>query len=125
MPTRSSGALVEQGFVEKLGSIDDVKATLNGEMPVTSKMALITTLKDDKLKHRLTLDSRVSGANDHATKHERVLPPKLWDVIADTVLLHSMLKEGNSVDVFICDFRDVFFMIPLLPPRTIIFLHCL
>ena len=43
------GALVEQGFVEKLDSVDGVKATLSGVMPVTSKMALITTLKDGRL----------------------------------------------------------------------------
>ena len=63
----------------------------------------------------------MSGGNDHAAKHERVLLPKLWDIIADTVFLHFMLKAGESVDFAICDVRDVFFMLPLLPQERAYF----
>ena len=66
------------------------------------------------LKHRLILDCRVSGTNDMTTKRERIVLPKLWDVVGDAVHLYSCCEPGESVSFFVCDFRDAFYMLPVL-----------
>ena len=73
-----------QEILTRLGLEETVKA-LGGASPTLSKLALITTMKDGVLKHRLILDCRVSGVNDHSHKIERVLLPSAWDIIHDTL----------------------------------------
>ena len=65
--------LVRKEFVVKTPSLDKALARLKGKTPILSKLALITTTKDGVLKHRLILDCRVSGVNDHARETERII----------------------------------------------------
>ena len=49
------------------------------------------------LKLRLVLDCRVSGANDKAVKRERIIQPRLWDVVTDATHLYSCCQGGEEV----------------------------
>ena len=89
-------------------------AYLDGSTPVSSKLALVKNTKDGVTKCRLILDCRVSGSNDAATKVERVLLPKCWDVLRDIMALRKGCKRGEKIALFVLDFRDAFYMLPLL-----------
>ena len=60
--------LVSSGYVQEFADESGARTAAGGKPLVTSKLALITTMKDGVVKHRMILDCRVSGANDQATK---------------------------------------------------------
>ena len=107
--------LVDAGYVDNFMDPDAAQKALGVESIVTSKLALITTMKNGVPKHRLILDCRVSGANAATTKHERVLLPQVWDVIRDSLTLQSGLTQGQEVYYFVCDFKDAFYKLPIHP----------
>ena len=78
--------LVTAGYVTQVSSLSEAKKIIGAD-PVVSKLALITTEKDGVLKHRLILDCCVSGTNSATTKYERIILPKAWDVIRDSLVL--------------------------------------
>ena len=112
--TTALEGLVESGFVRCFRSEADAIAYLRGATPVSSKLALVKNTKDGVTKCRLILDRRVSGSNDAATKVERVLLPKCWDVLRDIMALGQTCNHGEKVKLFVLDFRDAFYMLPLL-----------
>ena len=79
--------LVDGGFVMEFGSEADAIRYLDGQSPVTSKLALVKQTKDGVTKCRLILDCRVSGSNDAAQRSERILLPKCWDIVRDAMAL--------------------------------------
>ena len=89
--------LATKHFVRKTKDIHAARDFLNGHTPVCSKMALVTSEKDGVLKRRLVLDCRVSGANDKAVKRERIILPRLWDVVTDATHLYSCCRDGEEV----------------------------
>ena len=91
------GELVDKGFVDCYGSLEEVISALGGDKPTLSKLALITTLKEGVLNHRLILDCRVSGVNDHSRKTERVLLPSAWDIIHDTLAMRAKMKDAEAL----------------------------
>ena len=80
-----------------------------------SKLALISTWKDGAWKHRLILDCRVSGANSATSKYERIILPKVWDVVRDTLMMKARAEHGKDVSCLVCDYEDAFFKVPLSP----------
>ena len=107
--------LVDRGYVKEFSSRTAAKKCLNGCDPILSKLALISVLKDGNWKHRLVLDCRVSGANSATSKYERIILPRIWDVIRDTLNLKAAKKDTENIYYFVCDFQDAFYKIPLLP----------
>ena len=107
--------LVDAGFVKKVHSLSQANKDLFGATPVTSKLALSTTEKDGALKHRLILDCRVSGANDAASRYERIFLPKAWDIVSSIVDLKRRARRGEVIELFVLDVADAFYMDPLLP----------
>ena len=71
-------------------------------------------MKDGVKKYRLILDCRVSGSNDAARRVERVLLPKCWDIIRDIMALKKVCGDSEEVLLFVLDFKDAFYMLPLL-----------
>ena len=63
---------------------EEVVAYLIGE-PVLSKIAFITKETDNGLKYRLILDCSISGTNSHTRQWERIVLPKVTDVVNDTL----------------------------------------
>ena len=107
--------LVDGGFVKEFSSKRAAIQYLEGHKPVSSKLALVRNEKDGVVKCRLILDCRMSGSNDAARKRERVLLPKCWDIVRDVMALRKGCKRGESIFLFVLDFRDAFYMLPLLP----------
>ena len=106
--------LVASGFVKEFSSYRDVKRFLRGRDPVSSKLAVVKNESDGIIKYRLILYCRVSGSNDAAERRERVLLPKAWDIIRDIMALRKNCKSHEEVFLFLLDFKDAFYMLPLL-----------
>ena len=65
------------------------------------------------MKNRLILDCRISGSNDKTTKSERIILPRIWDLIKDALALANQLTSGEELSLLVCDFTDAFYMVPL------------
>ena len=108
--------MVNQKYVKQCSNLVEAIRYLKGERPLVSKGALISKLKDGVLKHRLTLDSRTSGANDATHKWERILLPRAWDVVQDaTNLKRAAVEQGEDPSIWhcLCDVSDAFLQDPL------------
>ena len=70
--------LVAKGFVMRYNTVEEAIEALGGTSPTLSKIALTATMPYGVLRHRLILDCRVSGVNDHSHKIERALLPSAW-----------------------------------------------
>ena len=75
---------------------------------------MVKNESDGIIKYRLILDCRVSGSNDAAERRERILLPKAWDIIRDIMALRKNCKSHEEVFLFVLDFKDAFYMLPLL-----------
>ena len=104
--------LVDSGYVIKCDGIEEAKSLLNNVTPVISKGALISKEKDGVMKHRLILDCRVSGTNSATRKWERIVLPKIWDIIRDVMHLWRDYPDG-SLSFLVCDITDAFYKVPL------------
>jgi hypothetical protein len=105
--------LIETGFVKTFALFDDVVKFVEGQ-PVISKLALITKIHATIAKRRLLLDCKVSGANSHTTQWERIILPLVSDVIQDSLDLASRCEGAEDISYFVLDFKDAFWMLPLL-----------
>ncbi len=73
---------------------------------VYNKIGVIAKIKHQLLKIRLIHDLRRSGVNSKVVMHERVILPRLMDVVRDLLALQQ--EHGLGWDVFIADFKDAF-----------------
>ena len=75
--------MVEQDWADSYSQWDDVTRAL-GEGVVLNKLALLSKTKSDgSVKHRLVWDLRRSGVNFAVKQGERIVSPRLSDVVAD------------------------------------------
>jgi len=103
--------LVAKKWLKQLDSLKEVEDFL-GEKPVLSKFGQIIKVKLDKIKRRLILDSKSSGVSEHASKLERVILPRLLDVVFDIL---SLMDDIAEVELLVLDFADAFWLLPLSP----------
>jgi len=102
---------VAKGWLKKFGSLQSL-IDFFGENPVLSKFALIIKMRAGKLKTRLILNSKESGVSEQASKRERVILPRLLDVVFDIL---ALLSGGKSVELLVLDFADAFWLLPMAP----------
>lgn len=103
------------GFIKEFDSLENCTHFLNGESPVLSKLGMITKIKNEKTKRRLILDCRRSGISDGSCLRERIVLPRLTDVVNDVIDLFGILDKStdDEIEIFIIDFTDAFWHIPL------------
>ena len=73
-----------------------------------SKMACLVSEKDGRIKIRLIHDLRRSLVNSQVSEEERLVLPRLSDLIRDVLDLLDLLQADEEVHIFGGDFRDVF-----------------
>ena len=78
-----------------------------GEL-VLSKMGCLVSEKDGRVKIRLIHDLRRSLVNSQVIVEERLVLPRLSDLIRDVLDLLDLLEKGESVELFGGDFKDAF-----------------
>lgn len=82
---------------------------------VPSAIGLITKTKiDGTLKHRLVHDLRRSRINEHIKLRERLVLPRLKDVIEDVMKLMEASSKGDRTEFMSLDFADAFKQLPVL-----------
>ncbi|CAK0822776.1 unnamed protein product, partial [Prorocentrum cordatum] len=109
--------LKASGFVKTFHSREAVEKYLGGP-PQVSKLGMITKVtKAGKTKRRLILDCRESGVNARVKQRQRIVLPRLTDVIDDAMFLAQRAEQHPEMEVewMILDFTDWFFHVPLRP----------
>ena len=103
--------MVAQDWAESYTQWDDVARAL-GVGVVLNKLALLSKTKSDgSVKHRLVWDLRRSGVNLAVTQGERIVLPRLSDVVADLRELASTSED----EAFLLgtDVSEAFHQVPL------------
>jgi hypothetical protein len=107
--------LIEKGYAVKYDEWKDVLAEFGDAL--VSKLACIIKVREDGTKKvRNVLDLRRSGYNEHVNLEERIVLPRLGDLIKDAVDLSLAGREGGG-EVFgmIADFEDAFHTLGVAP----------
>ena len=73
-----------------------------------SKVGAVVTTKQDKKKVRLIHDLRRSLVNSEVVIKERLVLPRLSDLIDDTIDMMLKCRENESVELVVLDFADAF-----------------
>lgn len=103
--------MVDQDRAESYSEWDDVTRAL-GEGVVLNKLALLFKTKSDgSVKHRLAWDLRRGGVHLAVKQGERVVLPRLFDVVVDL----RELAATNRGEAFLLgtDVSEVFHQVPL------------
>ena len=96
----------EQGFFARASTREELESRFGPLVP--SRMAAIVKEKGDKVKVRLVHDLRRSGINSKITLSERVVLPRISDVLEDAGALLRLCAPGEVVRFLVLDFRDAF-----------------
>ena len=103
--------MVEQDWADSYSQWDDVTQAL-GEGVVLNKLALVSKTKSDgSVKHRLVWDLRRSGANLAVKQGERIVLPRLSDVVAD--LRELATTSMDEAFLLGTDVSEAFRQVPL------------
>ena len=74
-----------------------------------SKMAAVVKPREDgTTKLRLIIDMLRSHVNEHVRLHERIVLPRIVDMVRDSVSLLEGSSDGGDVDLMILDWEDAF-----------------
>ena len=111
-------------YLKPMPSLEAVVKFLT-EDPVVSKIGVITKVRNNVEKKRIVLDAKQSKISLSSRKVESVVLPRamdlIWDIL-DLLLEAKALPEGflenhnaAEIELFIMDFADAFWQIPLAP----------
>ena len=104
-----------KGYLDIFPSESEARKAL-GEPLVFTKLGLITKARpDNTFKRRIIWDFRVSDVNRAIEVAERVVLPRLEDVIADARELWAGVGRGERVLLLVLDISDAFHQVPLHP----------
>ena len=99
--------LAEKGFVTIYKDWDAVRARFGNV--VVSKMAAVVKSKDDgSTKLRIIIDMLRSRVNEHVRLHERIVLPRLQDLVADAMAITDCDGCQEFVDMMVIDWADAF-----------------
>ena len=107
--------LRKAGYVEVLGSWSEVRARFGRSVVVSKLAAILKPKADGSLKVRLVIDYRRSGVNAHVRTPERIVLPRVRDVIDDAVFLMSQHGGNSQICFMVVDFKDAFHSVPVDP----------
>ena len=118
MEAELSGAevdrLITKGYAVRYDTWEDVIEAFGGAL--VSKLACIVKARDDgTLKVRNVLDLRRSGYNRLVAVPERVVLPRLHDLVEDSRVLMRHAKQGEECFGMVADFEDAFYTLCVDP----------
>ena len=107
--------MVSQGWALEYSSWQSLTQGLESDEITLNKLALISKVKPDgSVKHRLVWDLLRSNVSAHVQQGERVVLPRLMDVINDAVELAADSTAPQLV-LLGTDISDAFHQVPLNP----------
>ena len=69
-----------------------------------SKIGIVSKTRAGKTTHRMILDTKASHLKHASVKSQRVLLPRLMDVIVQSLNLMGTCAEGEDMEWFVLDF---------------------
>ena len=113
--------MVDKGWALKFDSSDDLRRHYRGSDFTVNKLALISKVKSDgTTKHRIVWDLSESGVNSFVHQGQRVVLPRVSDVITDMFALASVSPDPQRPDLYVISFdiSDAFHQMPLSVGRA-------
>ena len=101
------GRLRERGFVTVYKTWADVIKRF-GNVVVSKMAAVVKPREDGTTKLRLIIDMLRSHVNEHVRLHERIVLPRIVDIVRDSLSLLEGSSDGGDVDLMILDWEDAF-----------------
>ena len=101
----------DQGWLEQTSHEELVRSY--GADYTVSDFCVVTKEKQGKAKKRLILDLKRSGVSNRTRKTHRITLPRLSDLIQDILQLLATCSAEQKVEVFVLDFANAFWQIPL------------
>ena len=98
----------DKDFVAIFDTLQETKDVLNGEDPVLSRLGLIVKTRAGKTKKRTILDSKQSRVKHASLKSERIVLPRVRDVINAAFHLLTLCTDSQSVVFLVLDFTEAF-----------------
>ena len=106
--------MVEKGWSSKYSSLGDAATALGADGLVLNKLGLISKVKPDgSMKHRLVWDLLRSGVNGITLQGERVVLPRIMDLVKSIAALAASRKSGEEIALLGTDIADAFHQVPL------------
>ena len=106
--------MVQNGWSYKYTSLEAAARALGVKGLVLNKLGLITKTKPDgTVKHRLVWDLRRSGVNAITLQGERVVLPRILDLVNSIAELAGALGPGETISLLGTDIADAFHQVPL------------
>eukprot|EP00971_Amphidinium_carterae_P348661 6490615-Amphidinium_carterae.3 len=111
--------MVAQGWAVECDSVADMERKLETPMAGVplNKLGLISKQRaDGSYKHRLVWDLRRSGVNEAAWQRQRVVLPRLDDVLKEYIDIAAL--QPRVVKLCCVDFKDAFHTVPIHPSEA-------
>ena len=106
--------MVDKGWSFRYSSLEEAAHALGVEGLVLNKLGLISKIKaDGTLKHRLVWDLLRSGVNAITLQGERVVLPRILDLVNSIAELATALGVGETISLLGTDIADAFHQVPL------------
>ena len=100
--------LATAGVVRHYATVAEARAA-HGDLILSKLACLVQEKADGSRKTRLICDLRASRANELVKLFERLVLPRVSDVISDIRRLARLCgQSADGVELLVCDFRDAF-----------------
>ena len=101
------------GLLKSFSSYESVAQYL-GCRPTLSRVGVIERVSNNKVKRRVIVDSAQSGVAPATSKPERVVLPRILDVVNGTLfqMAECIGYPHKSTEYFVLDFKSAFFPSP-------------
>ena len=108
--------LLKEKFVTRYDTFEEV-VVLHGKVIVSKVAAIVKMRPDGTPKLRIIIDMLRSMVNSYVRLEERIVLPRLADMISDLIALAGALESGTDqfIDMSVLDFSDVFHTIGVAP----------
>jgi hypothetical protein len=105
---------IDAGYAKVVGSLADAKRRY-GEVAVSKLACIVKDRPDGTKKVRLVVDLRRSLVNNLVVAPERIVLPRLRDVLFDAVNLVRECQHNEQIEAMVSDFADAFHSLPIHP----------
>ena len=76
---------------------------------------VLSKFRYGKVKHRIIFDAKESGLSSATSNPERVLLPRVADILVDTMELLRNLNPNGFMEFLVLDFSEAFWQLPTHP----------
>ena len=105
---------IDAGYAKVVGTLADAKRRY-GEVAVSKLACIVKDRPDGTKKVRLVVDLRRSLVNALVVAPERIVLPRLRDVLMDAVNLVRECQHNEQIEAMVSDFADAFHSLPIHP----------